>query len=262
MRLGWRRIFAGIVAATVVCLTSAQPARGQTAPAERPLMAEEVFKNVQVFKGVPVDQFMGAMGYFSNALSANCTYCHVGEEGKPLGTYDFASDANPNKDRARGMLRMLKSVNEQLKAIPSSGGQRVNMWCHTCHAGRPRPMTLDEEMAIAYRKSGIDAAIARYRELRERYYGKAGYDFSDRTLNSIARDLLNEGNPDAAIAVLRLCTAEHPQSATAWDGLGEAYAAAGKPRIAEIYYRKSLEIDPANENALAKLEELEQKKPE
>ena len=35
-----------------------------------------------------------------------------------------------------------------------------------------------------------------------------------------------------------------------------AYAAAGKPRLEEIYYRKSLEIDPQNENALAKLETL------
>ena len=35
--------------------------------------------------------------------------------------------------------------------------------------------------------------------------------------------------------------------------------AAGKPRLAEIYYRKSLEIEPANENAMAKLEELAKK---
>ena len=31
---------------------------------DRPQMAEEVFKNVQLLKGIPVDQFMGTMGLF------------------------------------------------------------------------------------------------------------------------------------------------------------------------------------------------------
>src|SRR5262249_29200122 len=174
-------------------------------------------------------------------------------------TYDFASDANPNKDRARLMLKMLGSINEQLKTFPASGEKRVNLWCHTCHMGKPRPTTLDEEMRDAYLKSGINAAIARYRELREKYYGRGGYDFSDRALYSIARELLDQKKTDDAIAILRLAVAEYPQSAIAWDGLGEAFAAAGKPRLAEIYYRKSLEIQPDNENAIAKLAELEKK---
>ncbi len=213
-------------------------------------------KNLKVLTGFSGQKLAPVMRGFTRALGVRCTYCHVGEEGKPLTTYDFASDANPNKDRARAMLRMLGSISEQLKTFPASSDKRVNMWCHTCHMGRPRPTTLDEEMAEAYKKSGITAAIARYHELRERYYGKGGYDFSDRALTSMAHDLLGQGDRDAAIAVLRLCVSEYPQSAVAWDGLGEAFAAAGKPRIAEIYYRKSLEIEPANENALAKLEEL------
>ena len=218
-------------------------------------------KNLKVLEGFTGQKLAPVMRGFTRALGVRCTYCHVGEEGKPLSTYDFASDQNPNKDRARGMLRMLGSINDQLKAIPSSSDKRVNMWCHTCHAGRARPLTLEEEMGIAYKKSGADAAVARYRELRERYYGKGGYDFSDRALNAFARELLGQNDPASAITVLRLCTAEYPQSAPAWDGLGEAYAASGKPRIAEIYYRKSLEVDPTNENALAKLQELEAKRP-
>src|SRR3954471_10923860 len=83
---------------------------------------------------------------FTRALGVRCSYCHVGEEGKPLTTYDFVSDANPNKDRAREMLRMLGDVNEHLKKLEPSGDKRVNMWCHTCHRGRPRPMTLEEEL--------------------------------------------------------------------------------------------------------------------
>ena len=35
-------------------------ARVQTAPAQRPVMAEDVFKNITVLKGIPVDEFMNS----------------------------------------------------------------------------------------------------------------------------------------------------------------------------------------------------------
>jgi hypothetical protein len=41
-------------------------------------MAEDVFKNIQVLKGIPANQFMDTMGFFSAALGLNCTGCHVG----------------------------------------------------------------------------------------------------------------------------------------------------------------------------------------
>ncbi len=46
------------------------------AAAARGQMAEEVFKNVQVLKGISVNEFMGTMGFFSASLSLNCTDCH------------------------------------------------------------------------------------------------------------------------------------------------------------------------------------------
>ena len=213
-------------------------------------------KNLTILKGFTGQQLSPVMRGFTRALGVRCSYCHVGEEGKPLSTYDFASDANPNKNRARAMLTMLGDINKQLKTFNASGEKRVNMWCHTCHAGRARPAALDEEMRDAYLKSGISAAIARYHELKKEYYGKGGYDFSDRSLVFMSRDLLEMKKTDDAIVLLRLAVTEYPQSAIAYDALGGAFAAVGKPRLAEIYYRKSLELDPGNENAMAKLEEL------
>jgi len=49
-----------------VALTFAQGPASERAP-----MAEEVFKNVQILKGIPVDQFMGTMGFFSSSLGLN-----------------------------------------------------------------------------------------------------------------------------------------------------------------------------------------------
>ena len=46
----------------IIGLIVAALARAQTAPQEKPLLAEQVFKNVQVLRGIPVDDFLGTMG--------------------------------------------------------------------------------------------------------------------------------------------------------------------------------------------------------
>lgn len=196
---------------------------------------------------------------FTRSLGVRCTYCHVGEEGKPLSTYDFASDQNPNKERAREMYRMLGEINDHLKKIAPSGDKRVNMWCHTCHQGRPRPATLEEELGEAYRRSGVTAALARYRELRERHYGRGAYDFGEGSLNAFGHELLGKGDVEGAVAVFRLNTSQFPQSGNVWDSLAEGYLAAGNTLLAQIFCRKSLEVDPQNAGALARLRKLEGK---
>jgi len=217
-------------------------------------------KNLRVLpKDFTGQRLRPVMTGFTRALGVRCTHCHVGEEGKPLSTYDFASDQKPNKERAREMYRMLGSINEHLRKIEPSGDRRVNMWCHTCHQGRSRPLTLEEELGEAYRRSGITAALARYRDLREQHYGRGGYDFGERSLNAFGYELLGEKDHEGAIAVFRLNTSEFPQSGNVWDSLAEAHLTAGKKQLAEIFYRKSLEVNPQNDNALGKLRELEEK---
>lgn len=214
-------------------------------------------KNMQVLKDLKGQRLRPVMTGFTRALGVRCTYCHVGEEGKPLSTYDFVSDANPNKDRAREMLRMLGDINDHLKKIQPSGDKRVNMWCHTCHQGRPRPLTLEEDLGESYRKSGLSAALSRYRELKEKFYGKAGYHFSERSLNAFGYELLDKKDYDGAIAILTLNSTEFPKSANVWDSLAEAYMTAGKTDEARKYYKKSLDLDPKNKNAADKLKDLQ-----
>src|SRR5258705_4639613 len=91
----------GVVGAIwVMCVTVVV---GQ-APADRPPMAEEVFKNIQVLKGIPVDQFMGTMGVFSSSLGLNCTDCHSYDSGGDWAKY--ADDTRLNRT-ARRMAPML-----------------------------------------------------------------------------------------------------------------------------------------------------------
>jgi len=215
-------------------------------------------QNLQVLPANwPGSRLRPVMTGFTRALGVRCSYCHVGEEGQPLSSYDFASDDNPNKNRAREMLRMLSAINDHLKNIEPSGDKRVNMWCHTCHRGRPKPMTLAEELGESYRRDGLDAAMRHYDDLKKRFYGRGAYDFGEDSLNEFGYDLLGSDDVQGAISVFQTNTDAFPESANAWDSLAEASARAGDIESAKRFYTKSLELNPGNQNARQKLAELE-----
>lgn len=109
-------------------------------------MAEDVFKNVQVLKGVPADEFMAAMGFFSNALSADCSHCHVGAGG---GGWTKYADDNAAKQTARRMIVMMNGINRTY-----FGGRRV-VTCVSCHNGRNRP-SVSMSMAAVYGTAATD----------------------------------------------------------------------------------------------------------
>jgi len=214
-------------------------------------------KNLKVLPADTGPEKLSAiMRGFSRSLGVRCQYCHVGQEVKPLSSFDFASDANPNKDRARQMYKMLGMINAQLREFPRSG-PKVNMWCHTCHAGRPKPTTLVEELDVAYAKGGAAAAVERYHELRTRYYGRGGYDFGERSLEEFGGGLLEKHDNDGAVAILKLNAETFPESGDAQETLGDAYSAAGRAELASGAYKKAVALDPHNGEAKAKLEKLE-----
>ena len=119
-------------------------------PAARPPpFAVPPFKNLKVFpKDVTRADLLGTMKQFSQALGVRCTFCHVGEEGRPLSTFDFASDARPNKAIARDMLRLADRLNE--KDLPAIGGLLdPHVTCYTCHRGSRKPATKPPEAPTA-----------------------------------------------------------------------------------------------------------------
>ena len=93
-------------------------------------MAENVYLNVQVLKGIPVDQFNDTMGMFASALLLDCVGCH-----DPKITFDPKAFAlpTPRIQRARQMVVMMNTLNKMY----FGGQQRVT--CFTCHNGDPSP---------------------------------------------------------------------------------------------------------------------------
>jgi hypothetical protein len=123
-----------MAAASLLCagLASGQAARGgaQTPPAEKPPMAEDVLKNVQVLRGISMDEFMGTMGFFASALSMNCVDCHVAEAATEWSKY---ADDTPLKQTARKMVLMVRAINQ------ANFGGKPGVNCYTCHRSSETP---------------------------------------------------------------------------------------------------------------------------
>src|SRR5688572_15174733 len=123
------RLFVSASAALVAGLFSVALSGSQAAPS-RPPMAEQVFKNIQVLKGIPVDEFMNTMGFFATATGLNCTDCHIEESG---GSWSRYADDNALKQQSRRMVVMMRTINQQ-----NFGGRQV-VTCYTCHRGFSKP---------------------------------------------------------------------------------------------------------------------------
>jgi hypothetical protein len=121
------------IQAAAVCGLCISLARGQARPEPKPPMAEDVFKNVQVLKGISVNEFMGTMGFFSASLGLNCTDCHISESSGDWGKY---ADDTALKRTSRMMIAMVNALNKS-----SFGGRRA-VSCYSCHRGTVRPKVI------------------------------------------------------------------------------------------------------------------------
>jgi CubicO group peptidase (beta-lactamase class C family) len=82
------------------------------------------------------------------------------------------------------------------------------------------------------------------------------FEISESEMNSIGYQLLQSGKIKESIAVFKLGVEAFPKSANSYDSLGEAYLTNGEKELAIINYKKSLELNPENENGKKMLEKL------
>jgi len=97
-------------------------------PDKPPAPAEEVYKNIQIMKGVPALRVRTVMLNLTTWLGVECTHCHV------MGQFD--KDDKPAKQTARAMFRMVRTINQD--NFPSSN----SVTCWTCHRGAAKPQSL------------------------------------------------------------------------------------------------------------------------
>jgi len=102
--------------------------------------------------------------------------------------------------------------------------------------------------------SGIDDGIAKYQQLKSDDQNKLYFNEND--FNSLGYNLITRGEINAAIEVFKMNVGMNPQSANAYDSLGEAYMKNKNKELAIKNYKKSLELDPNNTNAKEVLKKL------
>lgn len=117
-----------------------RPVRGQAPSDQKLVTSDQYFKNVQILKGIPVDEFMDTMGFFAASTGLNCTDCHTEESG---GSWPKYADDTPLKQRARMMMIMVNSLNNS-----SFAGKRM-ITCWTCHRGTRSPRVIPD-LAVQY----------------------------------------------------------------------------------------------------------------
>ena len=132
---------AATLLATALAAQAPQPAPAPKAAPKQQFTWPETLRNPQVLpRDIGSQQLRATMMGFVTGLGVRCTYCHVGAEEVPLAERDFASDANPHKQIAREMMRMVQHLNqERLPAI--SGLTEPRVTCYTCHRGATEPAT-------------------------------------------------------------------------------------------------------------------------
>lgn len=102
----------------------------------------------------------------------------------------------------------------------------------------------------------IDEAIEAYKKVKAEKPDNPAV--AEARLNDLGYGLLRQNKVSEAIGAFSVNVALYPQSSNVYDSLGEAYAAKGDKARAIANYRKSLELDPKNKNAVEQLKKLEQ----
>ena len=84
-----------------------------------------------------------------------------------------------------------------------------------------------------------------------------GWDYDK--LNDLGYKVLRGGvvDVDLAILIFRVNTVAYPDSFNTWDSLGEAYLETGDHEKAIVNYKKSLELNPDNANAVEMLKRIQ-----
>jgi hypothetical protein len=92
--------------------------------------AEEVFKNILLFKGMPAIRVLRVMSFaFTPALGVECSHCHLIDQ--------WEKDDKAPKQTARQMWQMMGKLKQDLNGIFSDENRTIN--CYSCHRGAVKP---------------------------------------------------------------------------------------------------------------------------
>lgn len=132
--------------------------------------AEQTYRNIQVFKGLPESQLLAAMQFIAGSLGVSCQHCH---------TNQFPQDNKPTKQAACRMVAMMRAINQ------GNFSDKLSVNCYTCHRGQLKPalvlpVTSNQPAAIEIRSKKTVETIPTVDQVLDKYLkaigGKARLD--------------------------------------------------------------------------------------
>jgi hypothetical protein len=110
---------------------AAQTARPPRGPRPNPT-------NIKVLpKDITGDEVIKLMRQYEGDLGVECEFCHA--RNPETRRNDFASDANPVKDKARLMIKLTDDLNAKYLTQLSDHKSADAVTCGTCHRGMSHP---------------------------------------------------------------------------------------------------------------------------
>ncbi len=113
---------------------------------------------------------------------------------------------------------------------------------------------MDPRLSEVLRRDGVDSVLAYYHAQRRE--DSSAVLFSERQMNSLGYQYLNQKRVNDALKLFALNIEAWPRSFNVYDSYAEALMVDHQYPLAVQYYERSLALNPGNENARKKLEEL------
>ena len=112
--------------------------------------------------------------------------------------------------------------------------------------------SVSTELLAVIEAEGINAGITRYNTIKD----SETYGLSERDMNDMGYQLMGSDKVEEASKVFELIIEAFPKSSNAYDSYGEALMTLGKNDLAIKNYRKSVELNPNNQNGIDFLKKL------
>src|SRR4029079_2182171 len=139
-----------------------------------------------------------------------------------------------------------KPVTAGPTSVEARPGAPTRVLCASCHHGLPVPVPLGEVISDAEKNGGTTAGLAKFKELRAKFYGGQQYDFTDYALVGIATTALNAKRPDDAMKYLQANLEYFPKSSQTYQAMAQVKNAKGDKAAAVKDLETAVQFDPQN----------------
>jgi uncharacterized membrane protein len=199
--------------------------------------------------------FKGPVGFDPSTFTGPfLTFMAFAQYLVPLAVLEFYLRA---QDRPGALRRLATAALLGMVTLGMGAGLfgvTMAIWVPQVKAAFDPRKSIVETLSATIASSNVDAAVKQYHDLK----GAAPtiYNFDEDELNTLGYQLIHANKFKEAIRIFQLNVEGYPQSGNVYDSLAEAYMDDSDKSQAIANYKKSLQLNPKNQNAVVMLQRL------